>query len=187
MTRYDNKIYHRKPIEECVNDPDCTTTIRPFKLSDIKKDLKRKIAGCKMQLRYTGPGVSEKQRERIRKDLAKYERQLANLPAEKTHKIKRTYKKMSQKKIREYALNQIEKAKAKEEWYITADDIAHQLGAKTHFVKQVFQQLNVEGILSQPIHHAPHDSNRDPWGYGHEHGWMADLYKIIYPDEEEEE
>lgn len=187
MIRYDNKIYHRNPINEHAKDPDSTTTIRPPKLSDIKKELKWKISGCRMQLRYTGPGVPEHQREKTRKDLAKYERQLANLPAEKTHKIKRTYKKMPQEKIREYSLEQIEKAKAKEEFYITADDIAHQLNVKPHFVKQVFQQLNIEGILSQPIHSAPHDSNRDPFGYGHEKGWKADLYKIIYPDEDEED
>jgi hypothetical protein len=187
MIRYDNKIYHRKPIDDHANGIDSTTTIRPPKLSDIKKDLRWKISGCKMQLKHLGQNMSARERERVQRDLEKYEHQLANLPAEKTHKIKRTYKKVSQEKIREYALAQIEKAKANEEWYITADDIAHQLNVKTHFVKQVFQQLNVEGILSQPIHHAPHDSNRDPWGFPGCKGWMADLYRIIYPDEEEEE
>ena len=187
MIRYDNIIYHRKPIAENSKDSNFTEIRRPQKLSDIRKELRRKIASCQMQLRHAGPWASAEMLEKTRKDLGKYQRQLENLPAEKTHKIKRTYKKMSQEKIREYALDQIEKAKAAGEWYITADDIAHQLNVKTHFVEQVFQKLNVEGILSQPIHQAPHDSNRDPWGFPNCKGWMADLYRINCPDEEEGE
>ena len=184
MTRYDNIIYHRKPIDEHAKDSNFIEIKRPKKLSAVRKELKQKIAGCRIQLRCAGPGVPANVLEKTRKDLAKYERQMANLQTEKTHKIKKTYKKIPQDKIREYALDQIEKAKAKNEIYIMADDIAHQLNVKTHFVKQVFQQLNVEGILSQPIHHAPHDSNRDPWGFPECKGWMADLYRIIYPEEE---
>ena len=187
MTRYDNTIYYRKPIEEHIKDETCDKIERPEKLSAIRKDLRRKIAMCQMRIKHAGPYESAKFLEQTRKDLGKYQRQLENLPTEKSHKIKRTYKKLSQDKIREYALDQIEKAKAEGEWYVTADDIAHQLCVKPHFVKQVFQQLNVEGVLSQPIHKAPHDSNRDPWGFPNCKGWMADLYRINYSDEEEDD
>lgn len=187
MTRYDDKIYHRKPFEQNAENSDSTVIERPKKRAEIVHELKEKIAGCKILLRCAGPGVPAAVLEKTRKDLAKYERQLVDLPAEKTHKIKKTYKKMSQEKIREYALQQIEIAKEKEELYITAWDIAHQLNVKPHFVEQVFQQLNVEGILSQPIHRAPHDSNRDPWGFDGIKGWSADLYRIIYQEDEEEE
>jgi ribosomal protein S25 len=187
MTRYDNTIYHRKPIDINDRDTTCPKITRPDKLSAIRKELRSKISMCQMRLKHAGPYESTEFLDKTRKDLGKYQRQLENLPDEKPHKIKRTYKKLSQEKIREYVLDQIEKSKIKEELYITADDIAHQLNVKTHFVKQVFQQLNVEGVLSQPIHHAPHDSNRDPWGFPNCKGWMADLYRINYPDEKEEE
>jgi ribosomal protein S25 len=186
MMRWENKIYHRKPFSDSGKEPGYTEIERPKKLSAIRQDLKEKIARCRLQLRCAGPGISEGMKEKARRDLAKYERQLANLPDEKTHKIKKTYKKMSQDKIRAYILDQIEKARKADSLYISAWDIAHQLNVKPHFVEQVFQQLNVEGILSQPIHHAPHDSNRDPWGFPECHGWSADLYRITYPDEYEE-
>lgn len=185
MVRYDGKIYHRKPFNEQDKNSDLNEIERPKKLKEIRKELKEKAAGCRILLRNAGPGVLPEYLEKARKDLDKYERQLANLPAEKTHKVKRTYKKMSQDKIRAYVLEQIEIAKKNGETYITADDVAHQLGVKTHFVKQVFQQLNVEGVLSQPIHYAPHDSKRDPWGYGNWSGWSDDLYGILYDDDEE--
>lgn len=184
MTRYNNTIYYRKPINENKGET-CDQIERPEKLANIRKELRRKIASCQIQLRHAGAWASAEMLDKTRKDLAKYQRQLENLPAENTHKIKRTYKKLSYDKIREYALDQINKAKIAGEWYITADDIARQLNVKTHFVKQVFQQLNVEGILSQPIHKAPHDSNRDPWGFPNCKGWMADLYRIVYNEEEE--
>lgn len=179
MTRYDNTIYHRKPIDEQTKDSNSTAIERPQKLSAVRKELKRKIASCQMQLRHAGAWASAEMLDKTRKDLAKYQRQLENLPETKTHKIKKTYKKMPLEKIREYSLEQIEKAKAKKELYIAADDIAHQLNVKPHFVQQVFQQLNIEGVLSQPIHHAPHDSNRDPWGFPNCKGWMSDFYRII--------
>lgn len=128
--------------------------------------------------------MPDDEKEIHQKRLEKYKRQMENLPATKTHRIKKTYKKMSQEKIREYVLSQLTIAKSKEEWYITADDIAYQLNVKPHLVKQVFQQLNVEGVLSQPIHRAPHDSKRDPWCIGGYNGWTADLYRIIYHEEE---
>ena len=183
MMRWENNIYHRKPLADDGEEPDYPGIERPKKLAAIRQDLEEKIAHCRNQLRYSGPGISEKMKERARRDLAKYERQLANLPAEKTHKIKKTYKKMSYDKIRAYALDQIEKAKKAGLLYISAWDIAHQLNVKPHFVEQVFQKLNVEGVLSQPIHLAPHDSKRDPWGFDNCYGWAADLYRVIYPDE----
>ena len=184
MTRDGSVIYHRKPLVNNSQSQSVSQCIRPPKLSDISKELRSKIATCHMILKYGESHMSDDERAKHQQRLEKYKRQLANLPATKTHRIKKTYKKMSQEKIREYVLSQIAIAKAKEEWYITADDIAYQLNVKPHFVKQIFQQLNIEGVLSQPIHHAPHDSNRDPWCIGGEKGWMADLYKIIYQEEE---
>lgn len=75
----------------------------------------------------------------------------------------------------------------------TAEEIAAHLQVKTHFVKQVLHKLNLEGIVSQPIHKAPHDSKRDyTWGSGFRKGkcsdfknpngdssWAADIYVYL--------
>jgi hypothetical protein len=187
MIRYDDTFYSQKPFSRDRDSADCIVTSRPKKISRIKKELRSKIAMCKMQLKHAGPHISEEMLARTKKDLAKYERQLESLSDHKCHKIKKTYKKMSPDKIRTYVLQQIEIAKSNNASYIVAEDIARHLNVKPHFVHQVFQKLNVEGILSQPIHKAPHDSNRDPWGCGGCSGWAADLYKIIYPDPPENE
>ena len=161
------------------------TLIRPKKSSEIRRELQDKINKIKFLLRHAGPAISKEDLEMHREKLRKLERQLANLSATQTHKIKKTYKKISQEKIREYVMSQINKAKANGEWFITAEDIAHQLSVKPHSVKQVLQQLNIEGILNQPYHHIPHDSNRDPWSSGGGyHGWGADIYTFRNREEE---
>lgn len=59
------------------------------------------------------------------------------------------------------------------------EEIAKYLKIKTHLVEQVLHKMNLEGIVSQPTHKAPHDSNRDPWAYGNgDSAWMGDIYYI---------
>ena len=79
----------------------------------------------------------------------------------------------------------IEAAKANGQSFVTAEDIAHKLNVKTHCVKQVLQQLNIEGILHQPTHQIPHDSNRDPMCNGTYSGWMANIYYFRTKENEE--
>ena len=50
-----------------------------------------------------------------------------------------------------------------------------ELRAKESDVEQALHKLNLEGLVHQPLHLAPHDSTRDPWG-GMDSGWMGDTY-----------
>jgi hypothetical protein len=162
--------------------------VRPLKTSEKKKELQKKISRCKFQLKYAGQNISEKQKDADCKELKKLERQLANLTTGCNHKIKKTYKKMSLVDIEKYSLQKIEEANLNGVRFVTAEDIAHQLNVKPHFVKQVFQKLNTMGVLDQPQHHIPHDSNRDPWCSGRGYsGWSADIYWISVHDEEDED
>jgi hypothetical protein len=59
------------------------------------------------------------------------------------------------------------------------EEIAKYLKVKTSLVEQVLHKMNLEGLVSQPVHHAPHDSNRDPWSHGgRDSSWMGDIYYI---------
>lgn len=156
------------------------------KTSEMVKELENEISHIKFFLK-RAKFATEKEMEEKRKRLGKLERQLTNLlERPRSHKTIKTYKKMSPEKIRSYALQRIEEAKRDNAIYISADNIAFELRVKPHFVEQVFQQLNVEGILSQARHYAPHDSDRDPMCNGTYAGWQSSLY-VIYRDGEDEE
>lgn len=156
------------------------------KTSETVKKMQEEITRIKFFLTHAKFASKEVMEEK-RKRLGKLERQLASLPeAPRSHKTIKTYKKMSPEKIKAYALQRIEEHKKENAIYISADNIAFELRVKPHFVHQVFQKLNVEGILSQPRHHIPHDSNRDPWCNGAYSGWQSDLYAIHYDREEAE-
>ena len=166
----------------CIDDK---TFQRIPKTSEMIKVLQEEIERLKFFISHA-KFASEEQLAQKRKRLGKLERQLASLlETPRSHKIIKTYKKMSPEKIRAYAFQRIEEYKKDNAIYISAENIAHQLRVKPHFVKQVFQQLNVEGILSQPRHHIPHDSDRDPWCNGYYSGWQADLYAIHYERRED--
>lgn len=97
-----------------------------------------------------------------------------------SHKsLKRKIKRRSNLQIKQMILEIIKDAKEKNLIYLTKEDIARCLQVKEKQVEQVFMELNREGILSQAIHHAPHDSNRDPWGFDGNKWWASDLYMIL--------
>lgn len=152
---------------------------RPQKTSEEIKQLKHKISMLKLFLRnvnrkmFTEAQILSKEAE-----LRNLERRLESLSYPQCHKIKRTYKKLPPSKIKEFVLKQIEIAKENGVYFITAEDIAYQLNVKPHFVKRVLQELNIEGVLYQPEHRIPHDSNRDPWCMGGYSGWLADIYRF---------
>lgn len=156
---------------------------RPPKASEKAKQIRSRIASRKFL--YSSSALSDKEKKQYAHEIAKLERELQALP--KQHKVKRTYKKLTPEKIRTYVLQTIETAKSEDINWITAEDIAHQLQVKPHFVKQVLQQLNVEGVVHQSHHHIPHDSNREPYGFGGYSGWAANIYYFREKYEEEEE
>lgn len=153
---------------------------RPLKAAEKAKQIRSRIASRKFLS--SSAVLSDKEKKQYAHEIAKLERELQALP--KQHKVKRTYKKVAPEKIRAYVLQTIETAKSNDINWITAEDIAHQLQVKPHGVKQVLQQLNIEGVLHQPHHHIPHDSNREPYGFGGYSGWAADLYYFREEDEE---
>lgn len=156
------------------------------KTSELIKAKQEEIARIKFFLTHA-KWATEQQMEEKRKRLGKLERQLEKLlEAPRTHKTLKTYKKLSLEKIRAYALQRIEEHKKERAIYISAENIAFELNVKPHFVHQVFQKLNVEGVLSQPRHHIPHDSDRDPMCNGTYSGWQSDIYGIHYDMEEAE-
>lgn len=152
---------------------------RPLKTSEEIEQLKHEIFMIKLFLKnvnrthFTDGQILGKEAE-----LQNLERRLELLQQPQCHKIKKTYKKLPPSKIKEFVLRQIEIAKENGVYFITAEDIAYQLNVKPHFVKRVLQELNIEGVLYQPEHHVPHDSNRDTWCIGGYSGWSADIYRF---------
>lgn len=178
MFREGNMIYHTAGY-----GGDHTLSVsRPLKTSEKAKQIRARIASRKFLS--SSSALSNNEKKQYAHEIAKLERELQTLS--KQHKVKRTYKKVAPEKIRAYVLQTIEAAKAKNINWITAEDIAHQLRVKPHYVKQVLQQLNIEGVLQQPHHHIPHDSNREPYGFGGYSGWSADIYYFRQKEEDED-
>jgi hypothetical protein len=66
---------------------------------------------------------------------------------------------------------------------VTAEDLGTQLRARKHLVEICFARLNLEGLLSQGVNRAPHDSTRDPWMQGScftngDSAWQATYYIV---------
>ena len=112
--------------------------------------------------------------------IRKMEAELQELKNGKSHKgLKRKIKKRSNNWIKEQVLILIKKEKEKGSFYIQKEDVARILQVKECQVEQVFHQLNLEGILTKAVHHAPHDSQRDPWGFIGNMAWSGDLYYFV--------
>jgi hypothetical protein len=179
--RYDNILFYRKPAAEWTDNPSdqCNfiTVTRPEKISEWVEFYEETIANCKAVLDDPKSDLTEDARAGYLEDLKRYEKELAALPISR-EKIKHTYKKISQDKIKDYVLNEIRQYREKGVDHIIAEDIAYQLNVKVHFVTQIFHKLNVEGVLSQPVGRPPHDTNRDAFtgGFG---GWSPNWYKIL--------
>lgn len=70
---------------------------------------------------------------------------------------------------------------------VTKEAVARMFHVPAHIVEQCFHRLNLEGMLSRPLHEAPHDSRRDPWCYGSgDSAWVADRYRILAVDAQRE-
>lgn len=155
------------------------------KSEEIAK-LKHKITMLKLQVRNTYGHFTDAQLASKKAELATMQRRLEDMESRSIqHRVKKTYKKLAPAKIKAYVLSEIEKAKANGMNWITAEDIAYALQVKVHCVKQVLQQLNIEGVLHQPTHQAPHDSPRDPYGYGNRNAWLSDTYSFRNSEESE--
>lgn len=162
---------------------DSTSKTRSKKLSEQRRALEAEIQCRKHWLNIAKRnGFSADLIEKTEAKLALLEQELRSLDKPRTPQIKKTYKKLSLNQIKELVLKEVEIAKANGAIWLTVEDIAFKLNVKKHFVKQVFQQFNVEGILSQKHSRIPHDSNRDPMCYGSYSGWQSDIYYILNKD-----
>lgn len=181
MFREKSELYHvKEPGKGYAN-----ATLRPKKTAEEAQQLRWKISMIKLFLRNASRlNFTDAQIEAKKSELQRLERKLDALSEPRSHKIKKSYKKLPPAKIKAYVLEQINKAKENGQNFIMAEDIANQLQVKVHHVKQVLQQLNVEGILRQPVHRIPHDSNRDPWNRGFYSGWESDIYYFRNRDDE---
>lgn len=186
MVRYDNTIYHDTPPDKNARYKTSAEFRRPRKTSSKRAEHRRRIATNKMIMHYAGgPNAPDDVREQCNRNIAFNERKLSMLQKDQSHKIKRTYKKRTLEEIKKYTLAWIDGAKASGETSVTAEDIAFQLNVKPHFVKQVLQQLNVEGIVYQKRNVVPHDSKRDLWG-GTDSSWAASRYYFRYQEGDED-
>lgn len=88
-------------------------------------------------------------------------------------KFKKKFEKKKLEQIRQEILKIIEEKKLKNEDSLRLSNISLQLNVKEKYVFQVLDQLNKEGIVSQPNHIKPHDVFRP-----YSNGWCDDIYKI---------
>lgn len=88
-------------------------------------------------------------------------------------KFKKKFEKKKLEQIREEILKIIEEQRLKNEDSLHLSNIALQLNVKEKYVFQVLDQLNKEGIVSQPNHIKPHDVFRP-----YSNGWCDDIYEI---------
>lgn len=171
--------------------------------SETEKEIKRlnkKIHNCNKELRMLNLSlkygeITESDFNIKRKSLIEefnrlienYDRYCGeNLPPQK---LKKTYKKLTDEKLEVEILRIIEKSKEKGYNWLTKEDVANHLHVKESQVEKIFMKLNRDGILSQPQHRAPHDSNRDPiFGFGDCKGmWKSDIYTILNKEEIEDD
>ena len=88
-------------------------------------------------------------------------------------KFKKKFEKKKLEQIREEILKIIEEQRLKNEDSLRLSNISLQLNVKEKYVFQVLDQLNKEGLVSQPNHIKPHDVFRP-----YSNGWCDDIYKI---------
>lgn len=83
-------------------------------------------------------------------------------------------------RVRRYIQNY--EPKIKTDWHerhVTKERIAEDLKVKVCLVEKALQELNIEGLVSQPRHKPPHDCKRDRFGGGGDYSWQADTYEIF--------
>lgn len=184
MYRFNNEVGYVKTVnitEEIIRYKRKNTN-QAWLLNE-KTRLEYKIRCCKRQLAGNAEMPNcrnndlQKFIQKCEKQLRQIEADLANHNYGKRNAIVSRPKKQDLSVLECKVLKAIaEIRKNPEIHYITKENMAKQLHAKESQIEQVFHILNRKGILMQPIHHAPHDSNRDPHGFAGGSEWMSDLY-----------
>lgn len=158
---------------------DDTRYFRNTKSSDeyfrqIKVEL-RNIELARKRLKYSdfsGERKTEIQ-ERLDSDEKFWKKELDKIQNPQ-RKFKKKYKKKSMEQIKKEVLEIIEEKRKKNEDTLHLSNLSIKLNVKEKYVFQVLDQLNKEGIVSQPNHIKPHDCFRP-----NSNGWMDDIYYIL--------
>lgn len=174
MVRYDDNVYF---VDDKMN----------YKRTKVNvKELEEQLQHKKYVLKKTEEFLknstgSEKRnledKKRIEKNIRSLEKQIEIAKSTGIiHKgLKRKIKKRSNDWIEEQVMNII---KTDNPDWVRKEDIARTLEVKECQVEQVFHTLNLKGVLSQAVHHAPHDTQRDPNGFIGVMGWSGDFYYV---------
>ena len=210
MQRYEDAIYiENKKIERLPKGTKNGKVIKARiktlekKLNDLEKLREKKYYPLEHQIKkllqmeveeiYT-PELCKRVEEQIKdteEDIEIYrmllEDEQKKCPTHKT--FKRKIKKRTNAWIKEEVLKIINEQIANidknySNSFLTKENIARKLQVKECQVEQVFMELNREGVLNQPVHHAPHDTQRDPWGFAGNMGWASDIYYIRRKEKE---
>lgn len=158
---------------------DDTRYFRNTKSSDeyfrqIKIEL-RNIELARKRLKYSDFSDERKKKiqERLDSDENFWKKELDKIQNSQ-RKFKKKYKKKSMEQIKKEVLEIIEEKRKKNEDTLHLSNLSIKLNVKEKYVFQVLDQLNKEGIVSQPNHIKPHDCFRP-----NSNGWMDDIYHIL--------
>lgn len=138
---------------------------------DIKRELKR-IERAKTKLNNYSKEDQNKILTKLNMEEEFWKNELNHIQNPQ-RKFKKKFEKKKLEQIRQEILKIIEEKKMKNEDSLHLSNIALQLNVKEKYVFQVLDQLNKEGIVSQPNHIKPHDVFRP-----NSNGWCDDIYKI---------
>ena len=152
---------------------------RPLKASEQIKEYKSQISYIRAQIKCAqknGTATPAKINQ-LNKEIARFETRIDNLERQNpSHKrLHHHYTKMKHDVLKMELRKKLDIAHGKGWHYVDAETLAYELNVKPVYVHQIFQEFNVEGILSQPIHNPPHDNKRCFYGGGLE-GWCGDFY-----------
>ena len=139
----------------------------------IKIEL-RNIELARQQLKHSN--YSDERKEEIQAQLdsnEKFWKKELDKIQNSQKKFKKKYKKKSIEKIKEEILEIIEEKRKENKDILRLYNLSIELNVKEKYVFQVLDQLNKDGIVSQPNHIKPHDCFRP-----NSNGWMDDIYHI---------
>lgn len=151
---------------------------RPKKKSEMLAAEKEKLRFFKMREKLNGCSAD------LTSKITHQEKKIEHIKNRRgSSRIKRTYKKPPKDLYKQIKIKVLE-AKSEQKMFISAEELAFTLKIKPHYVKQVLQKLNHEGLITQAKHIIPHDCNREPTIGGGFSSWEPSKYFIIYKEKE---
>lgn len=138
---------------------------------DIKRELKR-IERAKTKANNYSKEQADKMLVELNMEEEFWKNELNHIQNPQ-RKFKKKFEKKKLEQIRQEILKIIEEKRLKNEDSLCLSNIALQLNVKEKYVFQILDQLNKEGIVSQPNHIKPHDVFRP-----YSNGWCDDIYEI---------